>query len=143
MKKLLFFPFLALQVFVSHPLFSASILRVPVQSQLKSGVEAEATNQTTRRTFPGIRPGTAVLAPGNGWNGGLGPWNRNFDGWKKRGYVWFKVVHGGNAFLGGIDPVPGEIWREVRWAGGEEAIVVVHIKSGRTLILTGKVKEST
>jgi hypothetical protein len=39
--------------------------------------------------------------------------------------------------------VPGEVWREVRWAGGEEAIVVVHIKSGRTLPLTGKVKEST
>ncbi len=74
---------------------------------------------------------------------GDGPWNGNYIGWKKRGYVWFKIVRGGNAFLGGIRPVPGEVWREVRWAGGEEAIVVVHIKSGRTLILTGKVKEST
>ena len=69
-----------------------------------------------------------------------GPWNGNFVGWVKRGHVLSRTVKGGRSSLGGLKPVPGEEWREVRWTGGEETTIMVKIKGGRTHILRGQVK---
>ena len=55
MKKLMIIFFLALLVFVHHPLYSGTILRVPVGPQLEYGDAVEAINQDTHSTFRGAR----------------------------------------------------------------------------------------
>ena len=170
MKKLAIALYLLLIVFVPRPLYSGSILRAPVQSQLKNGDAVEATNQDTHRISRGTRLSKSLSVMGNlkpvnteaqlslervifcsqanapqqvaGPSGGVGPWSGHYSGWKKRGYVWYIVICGGNTSLGGIAPVPGEVCREVRWAYGPATTVIVMINGGRTLILTGRVNVS-
>ena len=70
-----------------------------------------------------------------------GPWNGDFVGWKKRGRVWHKKFWRCRTTQGGVAPVPGEIWRSVRWTESNptETLVVIKLRFRRTIFLKGTV----